>query len=71
MRENEGYKIISAVNLTNELELVIGRLDTSLSTSFVCWFCRDNGDYFWGTYTDTYHNALAVLSRRLREFLGE
>ena len=69
MRENAGYRIIVAVPMTKDTELVIGYKLTSLGDQYVCWFCSDQVNYYWGKYYHTYRNALGYLNERIDSYL--
>lgn len=64
-RECVGYKIVTAVSIDAEHELVIGRHPTA-PAKFVCWDCRAGDDYHNGGYCQTYRQALLVLAERIK-----
>ena len=49
-RINAGYKIIEAVRIDDDLEVVLGKNETDLGTVYVTWQCGHGNDYFWGHY---------------------
>lgn len=67
-RENAGFKIVASVPIAKNLEVVIGFKETSLGDQYVCWFCKDLYDYYWGRYTKTYLDALCMLVNRLNDY---
>ena len=52
VRTNAGYTIIETVRIDEHLEIVLGRMETSLGTMYVTWQCSDGDNYFWGHYFD-------------------
>ena len=72
MRENAGFQIIASVPLEQKAEVVIGKMKTPSFEQYVCWYCNNGDDYFFGRYTDTYDKAVQNMIERLNEyFLGE
>lgn len=69
-RMNAGFKIIVSVPMNDETEIVIGYKLTTLGDQYVCWFCSDSKNYYWGNYCHTYTDALKFLTKRLSEYLG-
>ena len=65
MRHNNGFDIIAAVPISPSEEIVIGHRTTSIGESYVCWFCKNQNDYYWGKYSSTYQKAVACLIDRL------
>lgn len=47
-RINGGYEIIESCTIGNN-ELVIGH-NSKAPNPYVCWYCKDGSDYFWGYY---------------------
>ena len=70
MRTNAGYEIVAAVTVTKGTEIVIGHKTTSLGEQYVCWFCSNYIDYYWGKYCHSYEEALGFLTDRLEDYLG-
>lgn len=68
-RENAGYRIVVSVPLTSDTELAIGYKVTSLGDQYVCWFCTNQLDYYWGKYCHTYKDALYYLKQRIEDYL--
>ena len=46
-RINGGYEIMESCTIGNN-ELVIGH-NAKAPNPYVCWYCKDGSDYFWGT----------------------
>ena len=72
MRENAGYKIITALLVGKAdkrmEELVIG-YNPNAADPWVCWYCYDGTDYCHGDYCKTSRQALAALSERVKRNL--
>ena len=47
-RINSGYEIIESHTIGSN-ELVIGHNDKA-PNPYVCWYCKNGSDYFWGYY---------------------
>ena len=47
-RMNGGYEIIESCQI-GRTELVIGH-NSKAPNPYVCWYCKDGSDYFWGYY---------------------
>lgn len=60
-RFNQGYEIIESCAI-GSTEIVIG-YNPKAPNPYVCWYCKDGKDYFWGYYT----NELAPAQDKLRE----
>ena len=69
MRTNAGFEIVAAVPVVKNLEVVIGFRETSLGDSYVCWYCQNGEDYYWGNYSHKYKDALRNMISRLKEYL--
>lgn len=63
-RKNAGYTITDAVKV-NDYEIVIGEKPGAPSP-YVCWYCRNGDDYFWGAYVGSHNDALEVMIDRIR-----
>lgn len=61
-RTNAGYTIIEAVRIDDQLEVVLGKMETSLGAMFVTWQCSGGDNYFWGHY---FGNESAAARRDL------
>ena len=68
-RTNAGFDIIVAVPLNSSTEVTIGYKQTSLGDQYVCWFCNEGNDYYWGNYSHTYMDALKHLVKRIEDYL--
>ena len=69
-RENAGFRIIVSVpQASGDTEIVIGYKQTSLGDQYVCWFCSNGTNYYWGNYCHTYTDALVLLTKRLINYL--
>ena len=60
-RSNEGYEIIESRTI-GSTEFVIGH-SPSAPNPYVCWYCKNGTDYFWGYYC----NELSEARWKLRE----
>ena len=67
-RENAGFRIVAEVPIAKDTELVIGFKETSLGEQYVCWFCKDKNNYYWGDYSHTYRKAIYSLIKRLNDY---
>lgn len=61
-RFNQGYEIIESCTI-GSTELVIGHHPTA-PNPYVCWYCKNGTDYFWGYYTNELASARDKLSER-------
>lgn len=62
-RENAGYAITDVVKV-GDYEIVIGEHPTA-PAKYVCWYCKNGTDYFWGRYTNDRNEALKNLCERV------
>ena len=62
-RENAGYAITDIVKV-GDYEIVIGEHPTA-PAKYVCWYCKNGTDYFWGRYTNDRNEALRNLCERV------
>ncbi len=70
-RSNIGYDIIEAYRCNDtECEVVIG-YNPSAAMPYVCWFCLNGNDYYWGCYYATLHEALHKLDERMLQYAGQ
>lgn len=68
MRENAGFLIVASVPVTKDLEVVVGFKTTSLGDQYVCWYCKEQDDYFWGRYTKKYEDVVHILMERIETY---
>ena len=61
-RINGGYEIIESCTIGNN-ELVIGH-NAKAPNPYVCWYCKDGSDYFWGYYCNQLSEAREKLNER-------
>ena len=61
-RMNGGYEIIESCHI-GRTELVIGH-NSKAPNSYVCWYCKDGSDYFWGYYCNQLSEARDKLNER-------
>ena len=61
-RSNQGYEIIENCTIGSK-ELVIGHHPTS-PNPYVCWYCKNGTDYYWGYYTNELSDARNKLNER-------
>lgn len=63
------YEIIVSCAI-NDIEIVIGHNRNPKAPSpYVCWYCRNKTDYFWGRYCVSLERAQEYFDERLkREF---
>ena len=61
-RTNAGYVITDSVTVGNS-EIVIGE-NLKAPDPFVCWYCKNGTDYFWGHYTNELDAAREKLNER-------
>jgi len=62
-RENAGYTITDSVHV-GDYEIVIGERKGA-PAPYVCWYCKDGSNYFWGNYCGTRSAALKSLCKRI------
>jgi len=62
-RENAGYTITDSVRV-GDYEIVIGERKGA-PAPYVCWYCKDDTNYFWGDYCSTRSAALRSLCNRI------
>lgn len=60
-RINQGYEIIENCTIGHK-ELVIGH-NPKAPNPYVCWYCKNNTDYYWGYYC----NSMAAAREKLNE----
>ena len=58
---NAGYEIIESCTI-GSTELVIGH-NPKAPNPYVCWYCKNGTDYFWGCYV----NELSAAREKLNE----
>ena len=61
-RINGGYEIMESCTIGNN-ELVIGH-NAKAPNPYVCWYCKDGSDYFWGYYCNQLSEAREKLMER-------
>lgn len=61
-RMNGGYEIIESCQI-GCTELVIGH-NSKAPNPYVCWYCKDGSDYFWGYYCNQLSEARDKLIER-------
>ena len=61
-RMNGGYEIIESCQI-GRTELVIGH-NSKAPNPYVCWYCKDGSDYFWGYYCNQLSEARDKLNER-------
>lgn len=61
-RINGGYEIMESCTIGNN-ELVIGH-NAKAPNPYVCWYCKDGSDYFWGYYCNQLSEAREKLIER-------
>ena len=54
-RINSGYEIIESHTIGSN-ELVIGH-NAAAPNPYVCWYCKNGSDYFWGYYCNQLSEA--------------
>lgn len=64
-RENAGYTITDSVKVGN-CEIVIGECKSALA-QYVCWYCKDEDNYFFGEYCGNKNAALRSLCKRVEK----
>lgn len=63
-RINNNYTIIEGCYVANT-EIVIG-YNPKAANPYVCWYCKDGIDYFWGYYTNELRDARQKLMERYK-----
>lgn len=63
-RINAGYRIIESHMKPNGDELVIGHHEKA-PQPYVCWWCSDGTNYYWGHYCSSYEEAREDMFERL------
>ena len=63
-RINSGYEIIESHTIGSN-ELVIGH-NAAAPNPYVCWYCKNGSDYFWGYYCNQLSEARKKLNERYR-----
>ncbi len=61
-RTNQGYVIVEGCTIGKK-ELVIGH-NPKAPNPYVCWYCKDGNDYYWGHYCNTLEAAREKLASR-------
>ena len=61
-RINGGYEIIENCHI-GRTELVIGH-NSKAPNPYVCWYCKDGSDYFWGYYCNQLSEARDKMNER-------
>ena len=61
-RINGGYEIIENCTV-GRTELVIGHHPTA-PNPYVCWYCKNGTDYYWGHYCNSIEAAREKLNER-------
>ncbi len=61
-RFNQGYEIIEGCTIGSK-EIVIGYHRTA-PNPYVCWYCKDGDNYYWGCYCNTLETAREKLAER-------
>lgn len=67
-RMNGGYEIIESCQI-GRTELVIGH-NSKAPNPYVCWYCKDGSDYFWGYYCNQLSEARDKLNNAIRTSAG-
>lgn len=63
-RINSGYEIIESHTIGSN-ELVIDH-NPEAPNPYVCWYCKNGSDYFWGYYCNQLSEARKKLNERYR-----
>ncbi len=63
-RSNIGYEIFKTKRYDTG-EIVIG-CNPKAAEPFVCWYCKNGTDYFWGRYGETYDSVLERFNEGCR-----
>ena len=61
-RTNNGYEIIEGATIGNK-EIVIG-YNPKAPSPYVCWYCDDGNNYYWGYYCNELSEARKKLNER-------
>lgn len=61
-RSNIGYEIIESRTIEST-ELVIGHNEHA-PNPYVCWYCKNRRDYYWGYYCNTLEKAQDEFKER-------
>jgi hypothetical protein len=64
-RIKNGYEIIERCAV-GEKEIVIGHNPKALNP-YVCWFCKDGTDYYWGHYCNQLLTARKKMNERYED----
>lgn len=64
-RSNQGYAIIESRTIGGT-EIVIGH-NPKAPNPYVCWYCKNQTDYYWGYYTNEYGAAKDKLRERCED----
>ena len=64
-RINGGYEIIESCTIGNN-ELVIGH-NPKAPNPYVCWYCKNGKEYFWGYYCNELSSAREKLNEAMKE----
>ena len=67
-RSNQNYEIIESCTI-GSTELVIGH-NPNAPNPYVCWYCKNGTDYFWGYYTNELSDARDKMSERYKTECG-
>lgn len=65
-RINQNYKIIESLSAGNT-EIVIG-YHPKAALPYACWYCKNETDYYWGSY---YNNLSDARNKLIRRYLIE
>lgn len=66
-RINAGYQIVSAIQITETEELVIGK-NMNAPSPFVVWDCSGGNNYNTGRYCNSYRQAVRILGELLKRY---
>lgn len=66
LRECAGYFIFRSEQVEENLEIVIGY--NSKAEQYVCWYCKNEDDYFWGDYSPRLEDALDSFNERTQRY---
>lgn len=67
-RSHQGYEVIETCTVEG-MELVIGH-HPAAPNPYVCWYCKNGTDYYWGYYTNELQTAREKLIERYQEKCG-
>lgn len=67
-RSHQEYEVTETCTVEG-IELVIGH-NPSAPNPYVCWYCKNDTDYYWGYYTNELQTAREKLVERYREKCG-